>query len=430
MSISGMTVSEKIIYSKVRLLIRHKLFGALLLEFPIKESSTIDTMCTNNVEIFYNKDFVEGLTKNQTMTCILHELKHILFKHFMRFTIKNMKNESEMKMTNHALDYAINSIIINEMAPIDPLLEFPTGVLYDEKFKGWNAEKILEYLKKEAKENPNQSSSRMGAGGFGQFDDHLSSSQMTKETMQTVKNKTGKNTREQLNDIDKKIFKAVSGLSAKERGEIPSDMQRMVDEYMEELEGHIDWKRYIKKKIQEIGRGQYTTSRVNRAYLPYGLYLPGQIGSKAKVALALDTSGSISNNDIIEFIGELKSMLRRMPFLEVIIYGCDAEIHGKARVKGYKNFRESLNKVLTGGGGTSFIPVFKDLLSHKDKDIKCLFYFTDGYGDQERVEAACGGKIPWSTYWVVQKENKDRKFNFGTKIIMWKDEQETDLQRG
>ena len=427
-----MTVQEKITYAKVRLLIRHKLFGALLLEFPIRESKTCPTMATDNVEILYNRDFVDGLTKNQVMTCLLHELEHILFKHFMRFKIKDSKTQAEAQQLNFALDYAINSIIINEMAPRDNLLEFPKGVLYDERFKGWNAEKILAYLKDEAQKNPKKSSDRMQAGGqgFGQFDDHLSSSQMTKDTMQNTKNKTGKGAQDQMNDIDKKIFKAASGLSGKDRGEVPGELQRMIDEYMEELEGHVDWKRYIKKKIQEIGRGQYTTSKVNRAYLPYGFYFPGQTGSKAKVALALDTSGSISQEDIVEFIGELKSMLRMMPFLEVVIYGCDAAIHGKARIKGYKNFRNALNKVLTGGGGTSFIPVFKDLLKSKDKDIKCLFYFTDGYGDQDEIVKACGERIRWSTYWVVQKENKGQEFPFGTKVVMWKDEQDEDLQRG
>lgn len=421
-----MTVLEKLTYAKVRLLIRHKFFGVLLFDFPLKESKSVPTMATDNNEIFYNKDFVEKLEKNQVMTVLLHELQHILFKHFMRFRIKDIKNVEEQKMLNYALDYAINSIILNEMAPRDNLLEFPKGVLYDEKFKGWNAEKILAYLKEEQKKNPGKSGERYmtADGDFGQFDDHLSSSQMTKETIQNNKTQNGKSLQDQMNDIDKKIFKAAEGLAPKNRGEIPSEMQRMIDDYLEELEGHIDWKRYIKKKIQEVGRGQYTTSKVNRAYLPYGLYLPGQTGSKAKVALALDTSGSISQDDIIEFLGELKSMLRTMPFLEVLIYGCDAAIHGKARIKGYKNFRDSVNKVLTGGGGTSFIPVFKDLLKSKDKDIKCLFYFTDGYGDQEAVEKACGGKIPWSTYWVVQQENKGQEFPFGTKIVMWKDKQE------
>jgi len=203
-------------------------------------------------------------------------------------------------------------------------------------------------------------------------------------------------------------------------------MQRLIDEYMEELEGHVDWRRFIKGKIQEIGRGQYTTSRVNRAYLPYGLYLPGQTGSKAKIALALDTSGSISQDDIVEFLGELKSMLRMMPFLEIVLYGCDSEIHGKARIMGMKNFRNDVNKVLTGGGGTSFAPVFEDLQKTKDKNIKCLFYFTDGYGDQNNIENTVG-KGDWQTFWVVSKENKGIEFPFGRKIVMWEDKNTEDV---
>jgi predicted metal-dependent peptidase len=300
-------------------------------------------------------------------------------------------------------------------------LEFPKGVLYDEKFKGMNAEKILSILKEEEKNNPTKSQERMqgNSGDFGQFDDHISSSQSTGDTINNNK-KNGKTTQDQLNDIDKKIFKVAEGLNANERGTIPADMQRMIEEYLEELEGHVDWKRFIKTKIQEIGRGQYTTARVNRAYVQQGFYFPGQTGSRAKIALALDTSGSISQDNIMEFLGELRSMLRIMPFLEIVLYGCDAAIQGKARIKGLKNFRNDVNKVLTGGGGTSFIPVFKDLQKTKDKNIKCLFYFTDGQGDQDNIENSIG-KGNWDTFWVVSKENKDVNFPFGKKIVMWEE---------
>ena len=430
-----MTPQDKITYAKVRLLIRHKLFGVLLLEFPIKEDSVhCPTMSTDNVNIYYNSKFVDQLTKNQVMTCLLHELKHILYKHFMRFKIHEIKNEEDRQLVNFALDYAINSIIVNEMAPKDNLLDFPKGVLYDEKFKGWNAEKILAFLKEEQKKNPAKSKSRTkgNSGDFGQFDDHVSSSQQTQGTIKSNKAKTGKSTQEQMNDIDKKVFKAASSLSAKERGEIPGDLQRLIDEYLEELEGHVDWRRFIKHKIQEIGRGQYTTSKFNRAYLPYGIYLPGQTGSRAKIALALDTSGSISQDELIEFLGELKHMLRQMPFLEVILYGCDAAIHGKAQIKGIRNFRNGLEKILKGGGGTSFKPVFEDLLKGKDKNIKALFYFTDGYGDQTEIEGTCG-KGPWQTFWVVPIEGKKIEFPFGKKIVMYQDKsagEDKDLARG
>jgi predicted metal-dependent peptidase len=423
-----MSVFDKIKYAKCRLLIRNRLFGALLLEFPVEEKLDLDppTMATDGTKIYYNPAFVEKINKNQTMTLLLHELLHILFKHFMRFKLSAMKNEDDVKTTNYALDYAINSVIINELAKFDNLLEFPKGILYDEQFKGMNAEKILDLLRQEKKEKPRSHDQRMKGGGegdLGQFDDHKTSSQETGNQMANTKKKTGKNLQDQMNDVDKKIYKHASSLTPKERGQVPDEFNRMIDEYLEELEGHVDWKRYIKKKMQEIGRGQYTTSKVNRAYLPYNLYLPGQTGSKAKVALALDTSGSITKEDIIEFIGEIRSMLRVMPQLEIVLYGCDAEIHGKARIKGIRNFRNSYNKVLTGGGGTSYIPVFEDLLEGKDKDIKCLFYFTDGYGDQNYIEKKVGiGR--WQTFWVLQKDNRGQNFPFGKKIIMWKDHNE------
>jgi predicted metal-dependent peptidase len=419
-----MTVEDKIVYARCRLIIRYRFFGALLMEFPLEENLNTETMMTDNVKIYYNPNFVKKIHKNHVMTLLLHELQHIVFKHFMRFKIRDIKTAEDKKMVNYALDYAINSVIVNEMSKDDNLIELPKGMLYDEQFKGMNAEKILEILKKEKKDK-DEGDRYDEKDGLGQFDDHEGSSQATGDEMANTKKKTGKSNQDQMNDIDKRLYKIASTMDAKERGELPDSLNRMIDEYIEELEGHVDWRRYIKKKLQDIGRGQYTTSKVNRTYLPWGFYLPAQTGSRAKVALALDTSGSITKEDIIEFLVELRHMLRIMPNLEVVLYGCDAEIQGKARINGYKNFRNSYNKVLTGGGGTSYIPVFEDLLQSKDKDIKCLFYFTDGYGDQNEIEKACGvGK--WQTFWVVQKENRDVQFPFGKKVIMWKDKNEED----
>jgi len=430
------TVPEKIKFAKIRLLMRQPLFGAILMSYPIILRD-VGTMCTNFKNIYVDPRCGDALPRNQFTTVILHELLHIILKHFYRFHTEN-KSEEERKMINYAEDYAVNSIIKDELTPDDKMLELPDWVLYDEKFKGLSAEKILEILKKEKKENPQKYQQRvvLAIGGEGkppgQYDNHDISSQETQKQIEQTKKETGRSFKEQMDDIDYKVFEAAKGLimGGKSRGTIPSHMQRLIDEYLENLKGHVDWKRYIKGRIQEIGKGQYTMNRVNRSYIPYGFYFPGQCSTKAKIAMAVDTSGSVSTNALIKFIGELKYMLRLIPGLEVVLFGVDAEIQGKARIKGMKNFKDTLIKTLKGGGGTSFIPVFKNLLESRDRDIKALFYFTDGEGDQNQIDSTLKGHGNWETFWVVPLENKEAKFPFGQKIVMWDKDKEIQKRYG
>ena len=430
------TVTQKITFAKCRLLMRQPLFGAILMSYPISLRD-VGTMATDGKSIWVDSKCGDSLSRNQFTTVILHELLHIVLKHFFRFRMEG-KPQAERELINIAEDYAIDSIIKDEMTPDDKLLELPEWMLYDEKFKGLSAEKILEILKKERKDNPQKYKERVvlaiGGNGkpAGQYDNHDISSQETQKQIGETKKETGRGLKEQMDDIDYKVFEAAKGLimGGKNRGTVPSHMQRLIDEYLENLKGHVDWKRYIKGRIQEIGKGQYTMNRINRSYMPYGFYFPGQCSTKAKIAMAVDTSGSVSTNELIKFIAELKYMLRLIPGLEVILFGIDAEIQGKARIKGMKNFKETLIKTLRGGGGTSFIPVFKNLMESRDRDIKALFYFTDGEGDQEQIDSTLRGHGNWETFWVVPLENKEAKFPFGQKIVMWDKDKEIQKRYG
>jgi predicted metal-dependent peptidase len=416
------SVKQKFTFAKCKLLVNYKLFGSLLFQFHIVPNNAIPTFATDGKSIYYNEAFAESLTKEEMTGVFLHELLHNFLKHFLRFS-ENYRRKKDLKILNMALDYAINSIIKFELCPTDNSLKLPwedlpkgEGLCLDEKFKGWNAEKILKYLLEEKKNNKKQSDQRLE--NYKPFDDHESSSDKTEEQIKEAKKK-GKSIGDMMNDMDQKIWKTLSSFSSKDRGTIPAELQRMLDDYLENLKGKVNWRHFIKSQIQAIGRGQYTTQRYNKRYLQRGIYFPGQIGHKAKVALSLDTSGSITQDDEIEFLGEVKGMLDLYPQLEVLIYGCDAEIHGKAKLQGKSQFKErELKQILIGGGGTSHFPIFEDLAKNKERDLKLLFCFTDGYSDINEIPNELRGN--WKTFWVLAEKNKDVHLDWGTKIIIHK----------
>jgi len=125
-----MDVKRKIEASRARALMDYPFFGTILCPLPLKESKKIPTLATDGKSIFYNEEYLEKLEPDEVMGCLLHEVLHPAFFHISR------KGSRDHKLWNIACDYAINPILLNEG------VKLPEGALYEEKYSGWEADKI------------------------------------------------------------------------------------------------------------------------------------------------------------------------------------------------------------------------------------------------------------------------------------------------
>ena len=93
----------------------------------------------------------------------------------------------------------------------------------------------------------------------------------------------------------------------------------------------------------------------------------------------VDTSGSISDEDILNVASEIKGVTEQFQDYEIHF------IQGDTRVTDYtviSPFEGDIPRKFKGRGGTSFTPL---LDFAKDKDLlanSAVFYFTDGYPDK------------------------------------------------
>ena len=118
----------------------------------------------------------------------------------------------------------------------------------------------------------------------------------------------------------------------------------------------------------------------------FGMSTRVTLPEQVDVVVALDTSGSISNNEIAEFIGEIdaiKSHLRA----RITLLACDAKLAEGTpwQFEPWEAFE--LPKKFSGGGGTSFEPVF-DWAEQQDRKPDLLVYFTDAQGRFPKIEPA------------------------------------------
>jgi len=130
-----------------------------------------------------------------------------------------------------------------------------------------------------------------------------------------------------------------------------------------------------------------------------GLYLPRRHGEFLEVMIAIDTSGSIGNSELHQFLGEVEGILASCPS-KVWLVWCDTTI---GRVDEVTSDDLPLEVTPRGGGGTDFRPVF-DYWKECEGSPSCLIYLTDLYGmfpDTEPdfpvlwVATPVSGGAPW-----------------------------------
>ena len=100
-----------------------------------------------------------------------------------------------------------------------------------------------------------------------------------------------------------------------------------------------------------------------------------------KIAVAIDTSGSVSDSDLGIFFTEIDAMYKQGA--EIVVIECDAEVQ-----RTY-NYNGQLPSEVAGRGGTVFDPVFAFLRSDRLTRYDGCIYLTDGYADEPTIRPPC-----------------------------------------
>lgn len=349
------TVRKQISDSIVKLTYQTPFFGIFLLNTRVYEVDRFPTAATDGVSIFYNKDFMGSLTQQERTGVMMHEVLHMVYSHCAR-----KRSMGKCPATwNAALDYVIN-LEIKDMAT--PSVKLPDLCLVDEKYRGMYPEQVYELLKKKHKcgggkqEGNSDGMNRCPGDGQGSMDEHLPMPEDAK-TQQ---------------DIEDRIMSAAE--TAKMAGNLPRNISRLVDEIKA---SKVPWQRLFARYMgQRLMAGDYSYSQFNRRYLADELYLPAmksyQVG---KVALVVDTSGSITQELMSQFAAEVKKLSNFIS--EIAVISCDAVVNSFEVVMDTANIEKAVQ--FKGGGGTDFRPPFLEL-KKRNFEPEVFIYLTDAQG--------------------------------------------------
>lgn len=170
---------------------------------------------------------------------------------------------------------------------------------------------------------------------------------------------------------------AVGMMSSESRGLMPGHFMSEVEKLNKPPQ--LSWQQILKKYVGTItANKRKTRTRLNRRQ-PERFDLSGAMDDKTlKIAVAIDTSGSVSNEMIAQIFNEIFAILAKRKF-EITVIECDTRVNRVYRVK----LPADVQRKVTGRGGTSFSPVIEYVNNDKYYRDALLIYFTDGFGERE-----------------------------------------------
>jgi predicted metal-dependent peptidase len=307
-----------------RLLMDEPFFAALSRKIEKRACTAIPTAGvrvdpdTAQFEMIYNPDFFASLPEEHIRGVLKHEFYHLIFDH-----VTSRKPEGvNPKAWNIAADLAINSHIKDELPEmacvpgVGPFAELPlhqTAEWYlanlPQKGEDDN-EESGEGEPGEGEPGDESGDGQPSADNPGSFDDHSGWSESGDSPAQEAANQMAK---ERLKQSMKDAAQEASQ-SAKGWGSMSAEVKK---EILKRLETKVDWKkvlRYFIKTSQRAAR-RSSVKRINRRYA----YIhPGKKTLRqAKIAIAIDQSGSVSDEMLENFFGELNKLAKLAEFTVV-----------------------------------------------------------------------------------------------------------------
>lgn len=419
-----MTRNESLSKATKDLMLKEPYYGIFLIMLNKFWSKRVPTAGVSKMGINYqleiNEEFWDKLPELHKLGILKHELLHIAFGHLSMYF-----KFSDKKRANVAMDMELNQYIENGWLPGDDMtadqykqlvdsvkdkvkqgledgsmteeqakIEYdaipPRGIIFEDYVdKGWDAKAGSRYYYDKLKEAQDEKD-KNGTSGNQHLDELLDNIENGNTPDHGTWEEFDNLSEAEQKLIDKQVQKLLSEAkeqTIKKRGTVPGEIEGLI-EIEEIVPPKFDWRGYI-RRFTGVSSKVYTKKirrKENRRFSDN----PGlKIKMKQHMLLAIDTSGSVSNDELTEFMNEIHHIYKAG--VDITIVQCDTRINSIEKYTG----EWELN--LHGRGGTDFDPVIEYFNEHI-KEFTSLVYFTDG-------EASTSIKPRGNVLWVLSERS-------------------------
>lgn len=340
--------------AKIGLLsVKNSVFISTIL-FSLKFSwdDTIPTACTDGLSLKMNPDFFMDLGKEERIFLLAHEAWHVAFQHMLR--LDKTKNDN-FNVWNQACDHNINIMLINSG------YKMPKGGLASHEYHDqsvWSSDAIFkDLMENQDKQDPDfePDFDPEGSGGDGESGDG------DKPSAEELQRK--------IEDI---IVKASvqSKMAGDKAGTIPGDIEVALDEL---LNPKLPWNVILQNHMSSYAKEDYSWKRPNKRFMPQ-VYMPSLYSeSLGHIAVAVDTSCSVTNKQFAAFRTEIVTIQSTLQPETMTVVDFDTSIH---HVHKLNKGDDASTISFHGRGGTNMHPVFEHYGKPANKP-KVLIMFSD-----------------------------------------------------
>jgi predicted metal-dependent peptidase len=330
----------------------------------------VDTAATDGRTLFFNAQFIAGLTAEELDGLVVHEVLHCALLHVPR------RRTRDPLLWNIAADIHVNGLIRQEHG-----LRLPNGAIVDRQLEHLSVEEIYAVLLTEPGRRELGLQDLQEGGCRQERRDHPG---------------TG------IEAYWKAaIQRALAAAALANQANLPA---RLLREVRMACDPSLDWRTVLWRwlvRTPDDFRG------FDRRVLWNRIYLEQLEGESVMVDVCIDTSGSVDDRQLEEFLGEVRGIIRSYPSVKCRLWYADAECHGPFEL----DSREPLPAPV-GGGGTHFGPFFESVRRERAEAVAeaepLLVYITDGRGTFPST--APGRPVLWV---VVPGGAQSAEFPFG-----------------
>lgn len=344
----------------------------VLFSLKMQWDSNIPTAGTDAIGLWVNPKYFLSLSDEERIFLLFHETWHVCWNHMSRGRDLNHKKY------NRAGDY-----VINQMA-VDNGYTMPKGGLQDDQYKGMSTREVYDLL-------PDPEENDGGDGSMGSdiiYDPAGKDPDPTKQM-----------------DITTTIMKAMTQakLAGNDPGSIPGELRREIENI---IHPKLPWQALLQNFMTEFAKTDYSWKRPNRRYQP-DFYMPSLYGeSIGHVATAVDTSGSVTNEEFTSFLTELTGIKEQFNPSKMTIIDFDTNIK---KIHVLEEDMKVADIEFTGYGGTDIGEVWE--WGKKTKPLVLIIF-----SDMEFTHPT--ENLPCPVLWICVNNERMGDMPFGKTIHM------------
>lgn len=476
-----MTLEQKIVKAQLELQNVAPFISSMVATTNIVESTEIKTAGVAIDTMYFNPNYLKDLSVNHIKFILMHEMSHLLMQHRMREEDRDHKKWNvacdayinKMCATDFPNIFSLQEmreagyVVIEDLDLETDIPEKIYGELKEEQGKtgkpnsngngngspsgstgnsgdgdgdeNGNGKGNKNQNKQDGQDgngngsdgNNEESSEASGGSVNGQGEDNTEYSCRGKKVTNSkdnIKNDMidDSKTESMSNDTMKQRSKAIverakvymETQGSKSRGTGEGNLAREVERVMAPK---VDWLPLVRNRLTKASQRIMSFSAPDKRFLSRNMILPGPKNmlndSLENVILAIDTSGSISTQELSVFLAQFKQLMNKFKIDgEVLYWGTNIEA-----VYPFKNWNDILKSKPKGGGGTDINCVFKylegrDFKIGKKKKPSMIVVATDGYfGDVDKKYKKWSNEV----IWVISPDCYENfKEPFGKKAAM------------